>query len=360
MTRRPTPAGRAALALLILVSGLLSTAVGKGLPRAPEEEWVTTSDRWRLPLLHFPPLSGASRHHTPVVLVHGTAVNRMNWMATPDNDLPTFLSRRGFDVFVVELRGDREAIPPDAASRRAGDWDLDTHLKEDLPALLHRIERKTGRRKVHWVGHSMGGILGYAYAGQVDREGVESLILIGSPARLDPLSGAQRMGVRLQSLAPRRGRLATAPLLRLALPLFLDIRNRLAHDIVNMDNVNLSALRGVMRYGLEPVASGLIRQYQTWVREKDITDRHGKISYTRSLEEITCPLLVVAGRADGIVPPWQARAAYELVGSEDRSYLLMGKAWGYSADYGHGDLMVGRMTPRDLFPEIARWLEARD
>lgn len=93
----------------------------------------------------------------PVLLVHGFAQNRAAFL---DGPLPEALLARGPRVFVGELRGhglSRDANPPSAE-----DWGLTEHLEQDLPALCRHVLSQTGADRLHYMGHSMGGILGYA------------------------------------------------------------------------------------------------------------------------------------------------------------------------------------------------------
>ena len=60
------------------------------------------------------------------------------------------------------------------------DWDLDSHLLFDLPAAVAAVKRASGRDKIFYCGHSLGGILGYAYATLFDD--LLGLITIGAPS----------------------------------------------------------------------------------------------------------------------------------------------------------------------------------
>ncbi len=61
-------------------------------------------------------------------------------------------------------------------------WDIDSYFLYDLPAGVSGVKRITRRDRIFYCGHSMGGILGYGYAGIHDD--FEGLITIGAPADL--------------------------------------------------------------------------------------------------------------------------------------------------------------------------------
>jgi polyhydroxyalkanoate synthase len=69
------------------------------------------------------------------------------------------------------------------------------------------------------------------------------------------------------------------------------------------------------------------------------------------LSNIECPVLNIAGEKDFICPLSQAGATMDLVGSEDKEFLVV--------DAGHVGLMGGRVAKDELWPRMADWLEPR-
>jgi pimeloyl-ACP methyl ester carboxylesterase len=120
------------------------------------------------------------------LLVHGFAQNRTSFTR---GALPRVLLERGARVFLGELRGH-------GASRDDRDdaWTLETHLDRDCPALVEGVRAAAEVTEVHWVGHSMGGLLGCALLNR--SAPLASLTLMATPLVL----GAGRPLVRLASL----------------------------------------------------------------------------------------------------------------------------------------------------------------
>lgn len=95
----------------------------------------------------------------PALLVHGFAQNRRAFLVGP---LPGLLAARGIRVFVGELRG-HGLSRSDLAGRPFGARrSLEDHLQRDLPALIARVLEVTGVGRLHYMGHSMGGLVGLA------------------------------------------------------------------------------------------------------------------------------------------------------------------------------------------------------
>eukprot|EP00238_Polyblepharides_amylifera_P005769 CAMPEP_0196590884 /NCGR_PEP_ID=MMETSP1081-20130531/67874_1 /TAXON_ID=36882 /ORGANISM="Pyramimonas amylifera, Strain CCMP720" /LENGTH=634 /DNA_ID=CAMNT_0041914107 /DNA_START=487 /DNA_END=2392 /DNA_ORIENTATION=- len=158
---------------------------------------------WRyLPKSPTDPTSSAlpqvKRHS--VVIVPGCASNARSFDLGPSVSLPRYLASQGYDTWVVEMRGVGEAVhgktapglylDKDAPAVKtiagksgvtfkdsfmswkswAGEkmiWDVDTYIKEDFPVALEYIVKKSAPSsgQVVGVGHSMGGMILYAYAG---------------------------------------------------------------------------------------------------------------------------------------------------------------------------------------------------
>jgi pimeloyl-ACP methyl ester carboxylesterase len=158
---------------------------------ALEEIPVETEDGWRLIITRyrprtqpFPqPLRGA-----PLLLVHGYTQNRRAWSS---GEFVKTMLYFGADLYLLELRGHGKSgvgvqrrwarqegreLPKDINYG----WDLDSYLLCDLPAAVETVKRASGRERIFFCGHSLGGILGYAYATLF--EDLMGLITIGSPS----------------------------------------------------------------------------------------------------------------------------------------------------------------------------------
>ncbi len=141
--------------------------------------YLSTSDGARLALTEI--RRGEPRDGPRFLLVHGFAQNRLAFTLGP---LPELLIERGARVFVGELRGhgrSRDGVTPHHS--------LEAHLSIDLPALIEEIGPP-----VHLIGHSMGGMLGYALLARSNA--LASLTAIGAPIFL----GRGRTLIRLAAL----------------------------------------------------------------------------------------------------------------------------------------------------------------
>ncbi len=137
---------------------------------------------------------------TPVVFLHGLAVNAEIWdLPTVTTDAYTYRSLAselydaGFDVWLVNFRGHgaegRRSTPPE----HQDDWTVDHFVLYDLPAVIDHVSAATGRRPFV-IGSSMGSMVlaGYVQGAVLEGEGA-ALRIIADPAvaasRCEALAG---------------------------------------------------------------------------------------------------------------------------------------------------------------------------
>ncbi|KAL4588951.1 hypothetical protein LXL04_001851 [Taraxacum kok-saghyz] len=132
-----------------------------------EEHKVTTKDGFVLSLQRIPlgRAGGQRGNRVPVLLQHGLLMDAITWLLSPpDQSLALVLADNGFDVWLVSSRGTKYSrghvsLKPD--SEAFWDWTWDELAAYDLPATFQYVYRQTGQ-KIHYVGHSLGTLMGMA------------------------------------------------------------------------------------------------------------------------------------------------------------------------------------------------------
>lgn len=309
-------------------------------------------------LLRYRPEAPA--HAEPVILCHGLAANRFNLDFFEDGSgsdrrsLARYLARRGFDVWLLELRGTGLARVPKGA-----DWSIDDEVEEDLPTAIEAVLRETGAQRLFWVGHSKGGIMQYLLQGRrrPGHEKVAGLVAIGSPGTVE----YQRAGVAGLVLV---GRLLTSvldriPMRLLAVPLlpFAELIHFLGRRVLRViDALDARVLRRLFANLPADISRGVANQLMEWVSEPERTLVGLEDA---SLREVRVPMLLVAGSLDPLAPPPAVEHVARRVGSSDVTFRVMGRAHGAAVEYGHGDLIIGDHAPEEVFPMVGDWLGAR-
>lgn len=315
---------------------------------------VPTADGWTVVAWHRPALVRRRFAH-PVVLCHGLANSHVFMEFRGEQNLAKFLSAAGFDCYSVDLRGAGAARAPDD-----GPWDatFDDHVQFDLPALVDAICAHAGSSRVIWVGHSLGGVVGLAAAASTLKDRFVAMVTIGSPvffhmpaevlwmvkaARAVSVWGQFDSGL-LRLLAPLAGRVSAPEITRAT---------------ANLRNMDPLTQRFLVANVFAPIWRGVLGQLQDWIVNDAFRSLDTTVNYRDTLASLTAPTLVIGGTVDLLSPPDLTRNYFDLLTCPGRQLQLFGKTYGHSAEYGHGDLVVGKQAHLEVYPTILRFLEAQ-
>ncbi len=338
-----------ALPLLQLYSLLLGKnyAVTCG---ADERHQVLTDDGVRLTLTRYLP-RGSLRPTSPIFCVHGLGANRFNFDTGADASLARYLAEQGYDCWLLDLRGCGESETP--RGRRST---FDDYVRHDLPAALEHIRASGSGDRVHWVGHSMGGMLLYAYAATHGDARLHSGVTLGSPVRFSPREDNFHAFLAFERLIKVLPNIPTVGVGRLVTPLLGLVNNDWFRYHMNVDNIEWETIRRAYYNITSQISPGVLLQFFEWIRHDDFFSLDRQISYRSSLVNFRVPLFVLAGGGDLLVPKDDIREAYERAASPLKLYLELGCQDGFCEDYGHIDLLFGRRAREEVYPRIAAWL----
>ncbi len=259
----------------------------------------------------------------PLLMVHGTFSNRTFFFGREERGLGWYLAARGFDVWVAELRGHGRS--GDAGLRER--WDFEDWIRRDAPALVGAVCAATGHDRLVWVGHSAGGVIGYALAGlgRKESDAIAALVTAGSPAPTGlgplqyPMAAAGLTLTRLLGRFPAR-------------------------------------LLGI---GPEDEHPGIFSQWMRW----NLRGRwHGDdgTDYFANARRIETPVLALAGGGDRfIAPPALCRDLAWATSSVDRTVVVCGRAGRFSENYNHHRLIASSPAREEVWPLIGDWIAAR-
>lgn len=329
---------------------------------APILEFAETADHWRLATYHYPQ-KGRRRH--PVILVHGLGSNRFDLdFPDPRLSLAKFLHRQGYDTWVIELRGAGKSHQGGVVRRNLARWrarwDFDDYIFRDLPALAALIRKKTGRKKFHWIGHSLGGTIVYAALETLGSETIASGVTLGAAMSASAKPGFIRWLLKFDPLYKTIPFLPVKTLARAG--------SCFAEWLVPMEdnqyyargNIDPKTIRAGLRNAVENISTTLFLQLHDWYKNNHFQSHERKFSFRNNLKKIKAPVLVCAGSVDRLTPYPDVHSGYREIGSRRKKFVVFGRDHGCRTEYAHLDLLWGKNAPREVFPVIADWLDQHD
>lgn len=350
-------------------------------PRQSGEPYtIKTSDGWTLTAHRYKPGMKPDAARLPVVLAHGLTYSAGFWDLEPSVSFARWLSQRGWDVWAVDWRGcgasqkwvfrledAPEALFGGALRRATGgklnptshatldpkyaNWTLDDHIDRDLPAFMRLVGKSTGAPRVHWVGHSMGGIIPLCHLSKYPNPGIDRLATVGS--QLTMAKGGTVPPFVEQMLVAREQQLTGG-----LQPAELAARTQesLQNLFFNLNHVSRSVYQALGSDRTDVPSIGLMKQYGVLAREGELWNAGRTASYARAAKNIQVPILMSCGQVDAFAPPPTQKFLYDNVGSTDKTAVVYGRARGFSADSGHDDALVGLTSMQEIYPVIERWL----
>jgi pimeloyl-ACP methyl ester carboxylesterase len=354
----------AGLAGALFVLGSLLRHLHRLPTPADEFHFAPTSDGWLLALYRYRPEGGAGRDaaaggdlpdgtataREPVILCHGMLSNRFSLDLDEEHSLARFLRQAGFDVWVMELRGHGGSRRAVSGGIRPFDWTVDDYVRTDLPAVIDYVRRVTGAAAVHWVGHSLGGMILYA-ACALDLGGdIRSAVLGDVPSGFAEdrrVGWLGRLYVRLVPIVPPFLFIPFVMVLGLLSPSLLLPK----YGIRNRRTMLRIVANGIIDLGCTRVA----RQLVDLVLLRRFLSADRRIDYESGVERMRFPVLQLAA-VSRRSPESVVRAIIERAPSRHKSYVRLGQDEGFSSDYNHFTLLFGEQAPREVFPLVARFL----
>lgn len=331
-----------------------------GRKNPPTVYRARTRDGWKLALYRY--RTARSGHKTPVLLCHGMTSNRWDMDGPGRISLARFLAREGYDVWNVELRGAGRSTRPTWWNGKRYDWSFEDYVQHDAPSALQTVLRETGAAHVHWVGHSMGGMIAYALLMSPAHRKIASAVTVGSPTMSDVGHPLLDFGLPYRSLLrfiPRRLPVGLAA--RIGAPLTPLLSRALDKSIAELGfypgNADTKLLRTLLLTAIDDLPASLLQEFARWYDNKTMQDRYALFDFTEHLERITTPLLIIAGSHDHLTPVRDLKRVYRAVSSPAKEFRIVGKKHGAKHNYSHADLILGLHAPDDVYPIILRWLE---
>jgi len=255
----------------------------------------------------------------------------------------------GLDVWCLDW-----GAPEDEDRYRT--WD-DTLAR--LDRMVRRTLRTAGASQLALLGYCMGGTLATIYTA-LEPGRVCGLVDLAGP--IDFTHGGM-----LRTMVDRRWFDADA----IALAGNVSPEQMQSGFTALRPTLELGRIVGAPDLALDPVAAAGFRALDTWASDnipfpaaayrtyigelyqdnRLVAGTHRALGRAVTLDAIRCPTAVVVADRDQICPPAAATALLDHVGTTDKTTLRV--------PGGHVGAVVGSRASRELYPALARWLDAK-
>lgn len=317
-------------------------------PDAHEIHSVKTKDAWDIKLFRYKPRGDKGE---PVFLCHGAFANHTNFTKPRGACLVDTLLDHGYDCWLIDLRGTRSSEP--ALGRKRTSVQMDDYLLYDVPAALAFIRQVTGYPQVHWIGHSLGGMLLYAHVLLHGTHYVADGVTLGSPIGFKGTKiSKNRLLLKLVRSFPH----LIGAIMRTAGRVGKNLHPRSNAFPINWRNLHRQVRGRDLFNMIETPPTRMTQELSDWATSQSWRMNGGELDVAGNLHQLDIPLFAIYGAADPFVPVQQALEFVQRLPHPNKQIMVLGKDDGFAADYNHVDLAFGAEGVDEVYEPIAAWL----
>lgn len=322
---------------------------------------VTTEDNWKLSLLRYRPQDPDSPKAFPVVLCHGLGASSHLFEAEEKTSIARYFTKKGYEVWSINLRAHGLSEKPNIFGSKHYGWTVDDYLRYDLKASLDHICKISGVPKVHYIGHSMGGILLYCLAATFPHAPIASATTIGSSLNYSNTPSDFHFLKRFSLLTSILPAVPAGFMATFVSPLTGRMSNRIEQFLAWPENIRPRTLRVLHASSFFAISSGVLEQLQTGMEEGGLKSSTDHRHYLDDFKKTEMPIYAIGGDRDYQCHADAIRQTMDqLQNPENTQIEIMGPANGQKNHYGHCDLVVGKEVESEVYPKILSWIERHD
>ena len=289
----------------------------------------------------------------PIILVHGISSNHNFWNLNPRYSLALYLQKKGYDVYNIDLRGHGYATHDQKGEKQKQGWSVDDY-GSDIHAVVQHIQKVHPHKKPFYIGHSLGGLAFISYMAAYGSQNIQGAVIVASPFDFrhpDPILNLAKVGADI-SIVP-----IPTPFFAYVASLFHTTPAYVDNLLWGADTIDQKIRRELYQKIVSPMTPKELQQISKTLSLEAFSPLKTPINYQEDLKRHTLPTLFLAGRADRIAPVDRVLGYYEALGSKDKKFLILGKAYGFQVDYGHLDFALAKSAPQEVFPVIEEWID---
>jgi len=295
-----------------------------------------------------------------VLLIHGFAQNRYSWHLS-SRSLVNYLADAGLDVYNLELTGHGRSREFGTAPANSFEEYVD-----DAASVVAAVADYSGCGQVFLMGHSLGGAVCYGVAPR-QLSHIAGVVTVAGMFHFGANPITRHIGRLVGMMADM-----DSPLARIGASIKIRFLGKIVAERFDTAEALSESfpLAGWVPGSTEPhiVQERLLKGFDwtgvnifltmmRWAADGSI-EATGTRNYARDFSALDIPLLVVAGDRDRMLPAADARPAYDLSVSGDKTFKLFSPIH-EEVHWGHLDLVLGKRAPEYTWPYLLGWLLER-
>lgn len=311
----------------------------------------TIHSQGTLKLYHYTPMADEV-YRVPLLLVMSLVSKPYILDLTPGQSLVEFLLKQGFDVYMIDW-----GIPRPVDTRLR----LEDYVLDFIPDCIRRVLDDSDEEEVSIVGYCMGGMLASLYAALADKGPLKNLACFTTPVNFDGMKlfkqwtdrrhfDVDRIVDTLGNVPPEL-MFASFDMLRPVARVASQVR--LWDKLWDDDFVKSHRMFDRWASDQIPFPGETFRQTIKDLQwDNKLIKGELELGGQRvDLANIKVPFLHVVAEHDHIVPYESAKELVPMVGSEDKTELML--------KGGHVSLVAGGNAIYRLWPKLDLWLSER-
>lgn len=314
---------------------------------------LKTTDHWNIALYKYENYNVTRKY--PVFLLHGIASDHTVWdIGVPGFNFARHLTEEGYQVYSLDLRGRSGSDGPHTG--RGSIWSNDDYLLCDLPAAIEYILEENNVDKLHWVGHSLGGILGFFYQIRHKAANLQSLTTFATA-----LTYTFSTINHLRSWMDYISALLYYPVdtwYKLALPI-VDMDTVFTRFIWSSDNIDPEVKRAIIHKTVQKISVLEWNQIKAISAAEGMPRISGGFNHYVDDRRIVTPAFMIVGDRDWVCPIDGVEWTRDHLKCPNKM-MIFGKDYGTKTHYGHMDIVCGTNAPHETWPAATEWIAERD
>ena len=276
-----------------------------------------------------------------------------------------FLTSHNYHVYSVDLRGVGNS-KQEYNNEVDIDFNFDDLLTDIGPIIKYIIDhhRQFNPRisKVHWIGHSMGALLMYAFLSKNkdNKCYVRSFVSIAAPVEMKYTGQPVLLDVaRLKNLIRHKKQINLKPLKKTFASLLAWLDTKYHHILINKYAITNKTIKEYFKNASDNVPPSLLRQFGDWILKGKMKSLDGSYSYEDMGRKINVPTLLLSGSYDTFCSPHMLLKTYFDLNlpKSKKKIVILSKVNGDSYDYCHSSIIMGKMASKEVFPLALDWIK---